>query len=55
MRQLEDVARTRSLGRQGTWTSTVKKHLLIVIAVAAVMVALWMTGLLHEAPPLISN
>jgi len=55
MRQLEDMARTRSLGRQSTWTSTVKKHLLIVIAVAAVMVALWMIGVLHEAPPLISN
>jgi hypothetical protein len=34
---------------------TIKKHLLVVILFAAVLVALWMTGILKEAPPLISN
>jgi hypothetical protein len=36
-------------------TYTVKKHLLIIIAFAALMVVLWVIGVLHEAPPLISN
>jgi hypothetical protein len=36
---------------------TIKKHLLIVIVFAALMVVLWMIGVIHEAPPLmlISN
>ena len=33
----------------------VKKHILIIIAVAALMVMLRMIGILHEAPPLISK
>jgi hypothetical protein len=36
-------------------TCTVKKHILIIIAFAALMVVLRMIGVLHEAPPLISN
>jgi len=36
-------------------TYTLKQHLLIIVVVFAVMVALWMTGVLHEAPPLISH
>lgn len=36
-------------------TYTVKKHLLIIFAFAALMVVLRMIGVLHEAPPLISN
>ena len=34
---------------------TMKKHLLIVIVFAAALVALWMLGVIREAPPLISN
>ena len=34
---------------------TLKKHLLIVILFAALVVALSMTGVLPETPPLISN
>ena len=54
-KQDEDMVKARSAGRQNTRTYTVRKHLLIVIAVSTVMVALWMLGVLHEAPPLISN
>jgi hypothetical protein len=34
---------------------TFKKGLLIVIAYAALLLALWMIGVIREAPPLISN
>jgi hypothetical protein len=34
---------------------TIKQHLLIVIVFAAALVALWMFGVIREAPPLISN
>lgn len=37
------------------WTYRIKKHLLILMAVVAVMVVLRMIGVLHEAPPLISH
>jgi len=36
-------------------TYTLKKHLLIIIIVFAALVVLRMIGVLHEAPPLISN
>jgi hypothetical protein len=34
---------------------TIKQHLLIVVLLAAVVAALWMAGILPEAPPLISH
>ena len=34
---------------------TIKKHLLIVIVLAALVAALSMLGVIPEAPPLISN
>lgn len=49
------MTHTESLGRQHARLERVRKHVLIVMAVAAAMVALWMIGVLHEAPPLISN
>lgn len=54
MRQLEDV-RIRWLGRQDTAAGAVSKHLFIAFTFGAVLVVFWMLGVLHEAPPLISN
>ena len=34
---------------------TIKKHFLTVIVLAALLVALWMLGVIREAPPLISK
>ncbi len=36
-------------------TYTIKRHLLIVFVFAAALVALWMLGVIREAPPLISK
>jgi hypothetical protein len=36
-------------------TYTINKHLLVIIVFVALIVVLEMTGVLHEAPPLISN
>jgi hypothetical protein len=34
---------------------TIKKHLLLIVILFAALVALWMTGILPETRPLISN
>jgi hypothetical protein len=34
---------------------TIKRHFLIAIVFAAALMALWMLGVIREAPPLISN
>ncbi len=36
-------------------TTAFKKHLLFIIGFVALMVVLRMIGILHQAPPLISN